>query len=346
MKLRSLTLLLTLLALDTNANTCDAPEASQVCSGQTVMGVSGSANCIQSAGAGSLANSSDICSSHYGFNNLAQVIQGTKDCSSGESILTNPNNNFSPSSINSLAAWYAADAISGVNSSLSNSEAVSGWIDISGNGRNFSTFTSGNAPTFVASQAQINSMPTVSFDGSDSLSYSINGKDILRNKSGASVVLVTKVNQTTSENVLLNITVGNSSVSRFFISRSFGTNGNIRFGGRRLDSNSFQEITSTTNYGTDYHILTLTIDYQNQQLQSFVDSTLDAQNNTFQTSGNTSDTNSTSVVLGQSANNDRYLNGEIAEILIFNEAISNDNQVAIECYLSEKYNISIAANCP
>lgn len=337
---------LTLLNMQANANTCTPPEASNVCSGQTVVGVSGSANCIQAQGLGSVATAAKICNTYYGFNNLAQTLQGSNDCSVQGSVLTNPNNNFSPTSINSLQAWYAADAIVGINSTLNNSETVTSWIDISGNSRHFTTQTSSQAPTYVSSQPLINSKPTVSFQGSDFLTYAFNGKDILRNAPGTTIVFVTKVDQITSYNVMMNISVGGSSNARFYLTRNYSTNGNIRLGGRRLDSNSFQDVTSSA-YGADYYILTLSINYQNQTLKIYVDSTLDAQNNSFQTSGNTSNTDSSSVTLGQSGTNAGYFNGEVAELLIFNEDITDsDNQSAIECYLSEKYNITVSANCP
>lgn len=332
-------------------NSCtETAVASQICNGVNVLNVTGSSYCITASGTGSIAISSQICSGFYAFGNSGELIQGSRNCSYSE--LTNPSNGFSPKSISSIVGWYAADNVSGEGVDLpENSSAIDVWMDLSGNNRNFFASSSTTAPTFQTTNTDISNKPTLNFDGSnDGMSFPFKGKDILNNVSGATVVAVYKANTTTSYGTLLNISAGTQNIGRLWFSRNYGTNGEYFVGGRRLDSNSFSSLSTGTNHGTNFQIATLALDYQNAGLKLYLNSALEGQkvDGSFQTPGNSSATDSVVVKLGNSGQGGDYFNTNVAEVLIFNEDLSETNsQTDIECYLAQKYNITLTGtNCP
>lgn len=334
-----------------SGNTCNVSVvASQICTGQSVSNVDGSAYCVTSSGTGTVIQSSKICSGLYAFGSEGQLVQGTKNCSN--SGLSNPNDGFSPKSISSLAGWYAADYVFGEGvDQPSNSSSVDVWVDLSGNDRNFYAQASSSAPTFQTSNNDLNNMPSVNFDGTnDEMTMPFKGKDILNNVPAATVITVYKANVTDSYGVLLNISIGTSNWTRFWFGRNSAANGNYNVGGRRLDTDGWQHLTTTRNHGTSYEVATLAIDYENAGLKLYLNSALEGQivDGSFQTPGNTSATDSYLVHLGNAGQGGKELNANVAEILIFNSDLTEtDSQTDVECYLAQKYSITLTGvNCP
>ena len=104
---------------------------------------------IDQAGGGATPTDRDLTVSIY------MLVHGYTSTTS----FTAPTSPFTPQQLPDLLAWYKADAITG----LTNGAAVASWTDSSGFGRHVTQATSGNQPTYQT--GVLNSLPVVRFDG-------------------------------------------------------------------------------------------------------------------------------------------------------------------------------------
>jgi hypothetical protein len=184
----------------------------------------------------------------------------------------------------------------------------------------------------------VNNRPALSFDGIDDF-LTIGSTGLLRFVPGSSAFVVGQW-------------ISVPTVSRSIISILSGA-GNARFqlgsitnfpkfeaGGRRLDSNSFQlAASSTQNITTTNHFIqSAVVDYVATLGQQWINGTLDGQNAAFQTSGNTSNTNSNAAIIGAgTTGGGQAANINIGEIIILPQAVSLETRQQFEGYLAWKW---------
>jgi len=216
------------------------------------------------------------------------------------------------------------------------------WTDISGNGRNAVQATGANQPSIVTNA--LNGRQVRRFDGVDDLMGLTTGLGMLRNVTGATVILAYKwiTNPIINKGVFFASVGGNSTLGRV----AFGAgvlSRKLYSGGRRLDGDSFASCTSSADNPTTYFVHSGVYDYTNSDVFQYVNGVLDGQNTTFQTNGNTSDTNSATINLGvgNPADPTSCANIDLAEILVFPTALSDANRQRVERYLASKYAITI-----
>lgn len=177
------------------------------------------------------------------------------------------------------------------------------------------------------------------FERSEDNFINLNRLNLLRNVGGATIVAVKKNSNyvNTSNYVFVS---NNSTVMR----AGLQTGGNMSpynlTGGRRTDSDSFQSVTDNTSADFNYQIVISNFNFLNTDLKLFVNGSLKASTNTFQTSGSTSDTDSNNIRIAYD-NVNSFFNGDIAEIMIFNKSLSDLEIFNIKNYLSIKYDIAI-----
>jgi hypothetical protein len=208
------------------------------------------------------------------------------------------------------------------------------WKDKSGNGYDATQATSANRPTYRTNQ--VNGKPTINFDGSNDVLLSPSGAfGILRNVSGASIFVVYKASTDLTIQAPILITTNASTIRldlRKNASNLFATSG------RTLDADTAESIASTTTNVGNYILQSVKYDYQNTLQEQYLNNTLEGQNLTFQTSGNTSDTNSAYISIGAFATSN-YLNGAIAEIIVFNKTLSTAEFNNVNIYLMAKWGL-------
>ena len=238
---------------------------------------------------------------------------------------------FNPRDINSLQLWLDATEISAADST-----SVATWNDLSGNNFNATQTTSANQPTYRTNQ--VNGLPTIQFDGSnDFLSLSGGALSILRNVAGATTFVVYKASTALTIQVPIYFTKAIAGQTRFQVRKGATNTFNILAG--RLDAEAVEFVTSTGTVNVGNYVLqSARIDYQNTLLQQFFKNTLDGQKTDFLTSGNTSDTDSNDATLGN-ANSASYLNGNIAEIIVYNRTLSTAELTQVNTYLMAKWRI-------
>lgn len=165
--------------------------------------------------------------------------------------------------------------------------------------------------------------------------------NMFRNVGGGTVFQVIKYNVTAlnSQSGFVASMGTNANASRFLTGWQLAS-GKPHNGGRRLDTDTFQNVLATTTATTTFYMQTALINYSNSDASVFVNGKLENTNTSFQTDGLTSDTNSLGIYLGNVGNTE-WLNGDIAEVIVYNRALSNNEIKVIHQYLSKKWGIAL-----
>ena len=211
------------------------------------------------------------------------------------------------------------------------------WPDLSGNGRNATQATSTQRPAIVTG-AQ-NGRQVRRFDGTDDFLRLTTGLGMLRNVPGATVIAVYKwiTNPVINKSVFFASVNANADLARMYLGGGVASR-KLLTGGRRLDSDSFARCDSSADNTNSFFVHSGVVDYANSDLFQYVNGTLDGVNTAFQTSGNTSNTDSSLITVGTAGTVlSNCANVDIAEILVFPTALSTTNRQAVEAYLSNKW---------
>jgi len=165
-------------------------------------------------------------------------------------------------------------------------------------------------PSLVA--GDLNGLDTLDFVGIAErrllLPSTANG--VLTSKPGATLYAVVRPIDLINQQVIFNIRAGTGN-GRF----QFGTNttanlGVFFFGGRRLDSDSFERVVGGAISGTDWLIVTAIMDYENTSITLRVNGVQVGNSGSFQTSGVSESTSSPGVSIG-STNGAGIFDGKI-----------------------------------
>jgi hypothetical protein len=228
------------------------------------------------------------------------------------------------SGISGLSLWLRADCVTGNAADPADNSAVTTWSDFSGNGNNA---TAVGTPTFQSDAGNlINSQPVVNFNGSSRF----NSIDIrATTRPNITIFAVYKERGSGDREGVWGIDDG--GWDRFFLARWVGSNGLISAGNSANVTNS-GVIGTPTLITTIYkhNVSNGTTVYRNGDLSV----TLTDQ---------TSLTAAYSTLFIGSGGNGLNFNGDIAEIVIFDQALSNSDLLTVNGYLNTKYNLSIAS---
>lgn len=233
---------------------------------------------------------------------------------------------FSPSDITGLAGWWKADAITG----LVDGDPVTSWPDSSAGARNMTQATSAKKPIYKTAIA--NGQPVVRFDGVDDL------------------LLTASVVTATTTNVTLVLVVKQSSTTGTSCTPLQNGNGGIGGGGYGIavdsDTNKKGMLrggvawdNSTTNEDTSWDVLVLSRGATNWRLWS--KGTLLAPDPLTVGNPNVPATQTLMGIHDAAGGGNKYLNGDIAEALIYSAAISDADRDALETHLGAKYGIVV-----
>lgn len=237
-------------------------------------------------------------------------------------------------------SYYAYDL------ALNDGDAVATWTDGTGYARNMTQATSGSRPIFKTNI--LNGMPVVRFDGTDDfLGNTTIGLDLLSSKPGATFFAVVARDVTTapgSFSPLMFVSRNTGTSARAILGAPTGATGVWSAGGRRTDADSFASVNFTASYAANaFHIVCAVIDYANSNLFLYQDGAAAGSSTSFQTDGNSASSLTVNHYLGYSGTAGSYFDGDIAEISLFPEAISDGVRRRLEIAASLRYNIPIAA---
>lgn len=233
----------------------------------------------------------------------------------------------------STALWLDAADTSTITL---NGSTVSQWNDKSGNGRNVTQATATSQPTY--NTTAINGKAALSFDGGDSLQNLTPGA-LLRNVSGGTLATVASYTNNAAGRCAIGISTATAGQNRATLAANIAGNTGYLVGGRRLDADSFALAGSATFTAGATVIQTGVIDYANSDAFSYINGSLDASNTSFQTNGNSSDTDPGALYIGISGTATNFMLGLIGEVIVTNTALSSDDRERIEGYLAWKWTL-------
>jgi hypothetical protein len=210
---------------------------------------------------------------------------------------------FSPLDIAGLKLWLKADSLS-----LNDGDAITSWTDSSGSGNNGSGGTFGNATYKTSIQ---NSLPIARFNGTTS------GVDLPIIVSAQPDTILVVANQTSKSTLgcIVETRSGSSQRMRLNITTGF------------LTVYAGNSITDATDHSGAFHVFTGV--YNGASSFSYVDGTQVA-------SGDANTNSGGSLAIGTTEGSS-FLTGDIAEVLIYNTALSGTNRGSVESYLKTKW---------
>jgi prepilin-type N-terminal cleavage/methylation domain-containing protein len=263
---------------------------------------------------------------------IAGTIKGTKIIKNYQLISARNLTQGAPvAGIKNLVSWFEttseASFDSTIDSDSSTANKVANWYDINpqSNTKNnaYQTVTA-NQPTYVTNV--INGLPVVRFVNSSALYLNLPDGTVPYNNSAYTIFFVSKVNSLGGYGLLGSGTYGSNNSTNCF-----------RYDAANYLKNYWwnADITSTSGAiaASKFYIIDFYYDLSNRKI--YINGTL----NTTLSSGNNSSTSSNNSI-GKTYNTE-YMDGDIAEIIIYNRALSDLERKAIETYLSRKWAIAI-----
>jgi len=222
---------------------------------------------------------------------------------------------FTPTSLSGLRLWTKADSLA-----LADGAAVTSWAD-SSNANAYIQGTGSAQPTYSTTNA-INSLPVVSFDGGDTLTKTGANLPIT---TAASVFVVHRPDTTGADKAFFG--VGSGGTLRRFSLQQTGT-GFIYYENGAAAYNAFGAgyIVNNTPYLVELIKSGATI-------KTYVNQTLKRTDGTGVTISTTTDVTIGSVL------STNFNNKHIAEILIYDSALSDADRASVEIYLGKKYGL-------
>jgi hypothetical protein len=225
---------------------------------------------------------------------------------------------------NGLVMYLDADAITGV----ANGAAVATWSDLSGNGNNAVPPTAANQPIYVASSASYNGLACVQFDGVDDW---MDLNEMMITVNNFTLFCVGKFDRADGANMYFFDGQQGSGDTRLRIA---SYNGNIQ---TRVGSMGDQ--TLIAGRSTDMHVYTL-VSATTGAVQGFVDG-VNTVNGT-----NASGLNPTAFNLGSYNHEKDWLQGSIAQMIVYNRPLTSEEIQSVYAYLTGPKIVGGAAHTP
>ncbi len=213
--------------------------------------------------------------------------------------------------------------------------SVTNWNDLSSEGNNFSQGTTANQPILTSNI--LNGMPIIRFDGTDYLtrggkllnSSSATNEDLFASNSNSFTVFVvaksTSINQTD-----------------VFISKSGNWNTNSTYILGKSSTNFAQVLRGSTNASAGNTNFNLHVSGWDSSTHRYY---LNGSEVTGQNNVGSKTIQNQNILIGAANNGgNSQLNGDIAEIMVFNDYLSTSDRQIVENYLTEKWLKTVATS--
>lgn len=250
-----------------------------------------------------------------------------------------------PKTISGLQLWLDSNvglynSTTGGSVVTSNSSPVARWEDQSGNSRHFIQSTAANMPLFLTNQ--INNKPVISFDGINDVlaSNTSNTGGLLASCAGFSIFAVRKTKSTVSAAESTFLTYSNLTTTRLHLNVGATDSSNVSF--RRINTDANTSITggNGTSVVGSFQIVSSVINF-NPAIKTasiYRNGTLLAQNTNLTSTGSTAAISGNSGIGGAPAGS-LWADVDIAEIIIYGVALTEQQRLSVEAYLNRKWNI-------
>lgn len=214
--------------------------------------------------------------------------------------------------------------------------AVLEWRDKAGYQTRITQATHTARPTIL--KHPYNGLPVLDFTNQNLKTTSL-PTGLLKNVSGCTMYVVANVDDASTQRQTVIITNNVSNLTRAGLIFANPTANKVSAGGRRLDGDTFATAQSSSNVTSGWQSYTALFDYANSNAYIYVRDRLEGSNTSFQTDGNTSNTNAAALAVGSSAPNTSYYDGKIAEIIIFDAAHTEEQRSQVWSYLALKWGL-------
>jgi hypothetical protein len=206
--------------------------------------------------------------------------------------------------------------------------------DKSGNARHLTQDTANARP--ILKTGIKNGKNVLRFDGSNDI-LTLSSSPIVRNTTGLTMFAVCKTAKALSgsQAIIHNSIGGLSNTTRATIYLTT----TIEAGGRRLDSNGYQFVKAASMSTNEWVLAGSVHNYGSAALTAYKNGAGTDRVGGFQTAGSTPDTNSAVTSLGGDTYAPDYLNGDIAEVIIYNSVLTTSQRQGVELYLNNKWNL-------
>jgi hypothetical protein len=243
-----------------------------------------------------------------------------------------------PKQIPGLHLWLDASQITGLN----NTDPVATWTDLSGFDNNATQATAGSRPLYRTNI--LNGLPAVRYDGIDDW-LTVLGTDALamtNNAAGVSVLAVANLSDalSASSRQIITFSTNTETNARMKFGQRNATTNFWDISGRKLDADTQQNLLGALNTQNNGQILTAVVDWANSNADIYRNGNSEATTSAWFTDGNTSATNSISVIVGAKhtgAAPAEFWVGDLHEILVYNRVITTIERQFLETYLTIKW---------
>lgn len=314
--------------------TCGAiatPTASTICTGTTILGVDGVAICLGSAGNGTAAAAPQICSGYYAYGSSGSTVNGSGTCNEESTT------QYTPPATHRLV-WFQADVFKLMNGT--NGSTIKSWPDISGN--YYTLIDSGdiNEPTYFSSGGA-NNKAYIDFSGTSSDPDGLFSNVAINDTDDVSIFVVAKPDdpETSSVDYLVvhTKTGGGSSTNRSYSLAVI--NRKLRMAWE-YNNGTNEDIDTCTDFiinTSSWALMSVIRDKTNK----LVDFRYNNNTETVAYTNHPTDGSSGVLRVGTYTDTSGLFDGAIAEILIYSEKITGSDLTQVNCYLSEKYDLEI-----
>jgi hypothetical protein len=208
------------------------------------------------------------------------------------------------------------------------------WRDRSGNGRHATQSTAASRPV-VGTQ---NGRKALSANGTSQWMSMPNALGVARNVPGLTIVAALNPNTASGARSAAFWSVGASTSARALLQFE---NAAARAGGRRNDLDSFDSATAGVITANQPMAAIASLDYANATATAFVNGVAFAEDASFLTAGNTSDTDSQAASIMSSAGSFFY-SGVFAELAAWPRVLTLAERRKMERYLARRWGITLA----
>lgn len=236
-----------------------------------------------------------------------------------------------PAGVAGCSLWLdASDADgNGYAGDDTTSGSLATWVDKSGNGVNFTQSTAGSRPTIQSNI--VNGKRVIRFDGSDD----IMSNTVYMGTTKSTIFAVAKGNASGGHNRILH--AGSSTDGIMFFGSYLGNFAAFYGNGSWNDTSANTRTISVT---TDYRILSAVNDAGSTTTLAYP-----YVNGLEQNAKTGTTTTYTGLLLGGYGGG-QYWDGDIAEVIVYNRALTDAERKKVENYLGEKYNLPSPNKCP
>lgn len=221
-----------------------------------------------------------------------------------------------PQGLSGLQGWWRADSLSTLT--IGGGNATSAWNDISGNTKHFAQGTGGLQPTYTASLASLGGRPALYFDGSNDL---LTAPNVLNNATNATTFIVMQPSTATLRFVLEQ----RPNESQYSLENCSGATLSHYI-------NNSGGAGATLNAGTGYYLSYVA----GTQMRAWRNGSMTGGPSAY--GGNTG-TGALTIGGRSSGACASYYQGYIAEIILYNRALSDCERQQVERYLKAKYSL-------